>query len=136
MKTNNTTIHKQKNHPTDSQTLFEQNPQSNHNNSLFITDHYTPATEQLHKNHNTAYKVVGQLRDSYILIQHESGLRYIDQHAMAERIAFEKLRKKVESGEYKSTTLLHPISIQIPSHQDTNHISDILNGLKFETSVR
>jgi len=102
--------------------------------SLFFTDHYEPATEQT--NNNTTYKVVWQIRDSYIIIQHEDGLRYIDQHALAERIAFEKLRKKVDSWQYESTTLLSPISIQIPAHQDSAQISEILNSLKFETTIR
>ena len=102
---------------------------------LFFTDHYEPATEQKNSN-NTTYKVVWQIRDSYIIIQHEDGLRYIDQHALAERIAFEKLRKKIDSWQYESTTLLSPISIQIPAHQDSSNISEILNNLKFETTVR
>lgn len=105
------------------------------NPKLFFTDHYEPAAEQTHSN-NTTYKVVWQIRDSYIIIQHEDGLRYIDQHALAERIAFEKLRKKVDSWHYESTTLLSPISIQIPAHQDSSNISEILNNLKFETSIR
>lgn len=105
------------------------------NPKLFFTDHYEPAAEQTNSN-NTTYKVVWQIRDSYIIIQHEDGLRYIDQHALAERIAFEKLRKKVDSWHYESTTLLSPISIQIPAHQDSSNISEILNNLKFETSIR
>jgi DNA mismatch repair protein MutL len=46
------------------------------------------------------------------------------------------LRKKVNSWHYESTTLLSPISIQIPAHQYSNQISELLNNLKFETSVR
>lgn len=102
---------------------------------VFIKDHYSLSTDQTN-NKNTTYKVVWQIRDSYIIIQHEDGLRYIDQHALAERIAFEKLRKKVDYWHYESTTLLSPISIQIPAHQDSNTISEILNNLKFETTVR
>lgn len=102
---------------------------------LFFTDHYEPATEQTNAN-NTTYKVVWQIWDSYIIIQHADGLRYIDQHALAERIAFEKLRKKVDDWQYESTTLLSPISIQIPAHQDSTQISELLNNLKFETTVR
>ena len=68
--------------------------------------------------------------------QHINGLRYIDQHALAERIAFEKLKKNISDGNYSSTTLLNPISIQLPAHQDSQIISDQLNTLKFETTVR
>jgi DNA mismatch repair protein MutL len=126
----------QKNNIKSPTPLFsDQKTDWNNDLQLFFTDHYAPATEQKNSN-NTTYKVVWQIRDSYIIIQHEDGLRYIDQHALAERIAFEKLRKNVDSWHYESTTLLSPISIQIPAHQDSTHISEILNTLKFETSVR
>ena len=101
---------------------------------VFIKDNYIEATPQKH--HTTEYKVVGQIRDSYIIVQHINGLRYIDQHALAERIAFEKLKKNISDGNYSSTTLLNPISIQLPAHQDSQIISDQLNTLKFETTVR
>ena len=101
---------------------------------VFIKDNYIEAIPQQH--HTTEYKVVGQIRDSYIIVQHINGLRYIDQHALAERIAFEKLKKNISDGNYSSTTLLNPISIQLPAHQDSQIISDQLNTLKFETTVR
>jgi len=126
----------QKNNIQSPTPLFsDQKTDWNNNSQLFFTDHYEPAAEQTNSN-NTTYKVVWQIRDSYIIIQHEDGLRYIDQHALAERIAFEKLRKKVDSWHYESTTLLSPISIQISAHQDSTHISELLNSLKFETTVR
>lgn len=83
----------------------------------------------------TEYKVVGQIRDSYIIVQHRDGLRYIDQHALAERIAFEKLKNKITDGDYSVTTLLSPISLQLPSHQDSTLMAEHLNELKFEASV-
>lgn len=67
-------------------------------------------------------KIIGQLRDSYIILQHNTGIQYIDQHALAERIAFEKMKKEITDGQYSSSTLLHPISIQIPHQQDTEQI--------------
>jgi len=42
----------------------------------------------------TQYTVLGQLWNMYIILQAEDGLYLIDQHALAERIAFEKLKKK------------------------------------------
>lgn len=101
---------------------------------IFIKDHYIEATPQQH--HTTEYKVVGQIWDSYIIVQHEQGLRYVDQHALAERIAFEKLKKNIADGNYSTTTLLAPLSIQVPHHQDSTLVSEQLNKLKFETTVR
>lgn len=101
---------------------------------VFIKEDYIESTPQFYN--TTEYKIVGQIRDSYIIVQHVDGLRYIDQHALAERIAFEKLKKNISDGNYSSTTLLNPISIQLPAHQDSQIISDQLNTLKFETTVR
>lgn len=101
---------------------------------VFIKDSYIEATPQHHK--NTEYKVVGQIWDSYIIVQHEQGLRYIDQHALAERIAFEKLKNKISDGNYSMTTLLAPLSIQVPHNQDSTLVSEQLNTLRFETTVR
>ena len=38
------------------------------------------------------YKVVGQLWNSYIILESSDALYYIDQHALAERILFEKIK--------------------------------------------
>lgn len=101
---------------------------------IFIKENYTDSTPQHH--YTTEYKVVGQIWDSYIIVQYEQGLRYVDQHALAERIAFEKLKKNIADWNYSMTTLLAPISIQVPHHQDSSLISEQLNNLKFETTVR
>ena len=110
------------------------NRDTNHTPQAFIKDEYAPSTPQY--NNQKEYKVVWQIRDSYIIVQHESGLWYIDQHALAERISFEKMRKNISSWQYTSTTLLSPLSLQIPTHQDSQEIADTLNSLKFETTIR
>ena len=40
-------------------------------------------------------QVVGQLRQSYILAESTTGMYLIDQHALAERIAFETMKTRV-----------------------------------------
>lgn len=79
--------------------------------------------------------IIGQLRDSYIIVQHNTGIWYIDQHALAERIAFEKMTKEITDRTYWSSTLLHPISIQISATEDIEDIATTLNEMKFETSI-
>ncbi|HCY21182.1 TPA: hypothetical protein DIC40_05025 [Patescibacteria group bacterium] len=37
--------------------------------------------------------MVGQVWNSYIVVSTQESLFYIDQHALAERIAFEKMKK-------------------------------------------
>jgi DNA mismatch repair ATPase MutL len=40
--------------------------------------------------------IIGQLRDSYILLQSPLHVYWVDQHALAERITFEQMRKQVK----------------------------------------
>jgi len=48
--------------------------------------------EQLWDKEIGDYKVVGQLRNSYIVLESVDALYYIDQHALAERILFENIK--------------------------------------------
>lgn len=48
--------------------------------------------EQLRNQEIGEYKVIGQLWNSYIIMQSADALYYIDQHALAERILFEKIK--------------------------------------------
>lgn len=54
---------------------------------------FSPAEqEQLRNEEIGDYKVIGQLRNMYILLESKDALYYIDQHALAERILFEKIK--------------------------------------------
>lgn len=106
----------------------------NNQPEVFIKDDYATSEVNTYQHHE--YKVVGQLWDSYIIVQHEHGLRYIDQHALAERIAFEKMKKAITQRDYTNTTLLAPVSIQLVGNIDSTLMSEQLNQLKFETTVR
>jgi DNA mismatch repair protein MutL len=56
------------------------------------------------------YQVLGQLRNSYIVLQSQEALYYIDQHALAERIAYETMKKETDlHGE----VLLQPLKFEI-----------------------
>jgi DNA mismatch repair ATPase MutL len=45
-------------------------------------------------------------------------LYYIDQHALAERIAFEKLRKETKNNQLVSEPLLQPIVFDVMQRPD------------------
>jgi len=64
------------------------------------------------------YRVLGQLWDMYIVVQWEQELYYIDQHALAERIAFEKLRKEAKKDQLVSEPLLQPIVFDVMQRPD------------------
>jgi DNA mismatch repair protein MutL len=56
------------------------------------------------------YQVIGQLRNSYIVLQSADALYYIDQHALAERIAYETMKKEQK---LTAEILLQPLKFEI-----------------------
>ncbi len=59
-----------------------------------------------------------QIHSSYLLLQNEQGFEVIDQHALHERILFEKLCRKVRDGVLASQRLLAPIIVQVTPAQE------------------
>ena len=54
---------------------------------------FSPSEQEHLRNQEIGdYKIVGQLRNLYILLESKDALYYIDQHALAERILFEKIK--------------------------------------------
>ncbi len=59
------------------------------------------------------FRILGVLHRLYILMEGEGGLVLVDQHAAHERILFEELRRRLESGDVLSQKLLLPITIEV-----------------------
>jgi DNA mismatch repair protein MutL len=55
-----------------------------------------------------------QVHDSYLVAETEEGLVLIDQHALHERILYEELKGRVESGGVESQRLLVPEPVELP----------------------
>lgn len=64
-------------------------------------------------------------------MQSDSGLYLVDQHALAERIAFENMKR---SQELVPETLLQPLKFEATQVPDLQGKIDELNGLGFEIS--
>lgn len=79
------------------------------------------------------YQVVGQVWSRYIVLSNKDSLYYVDQHALAERIAFEKMKKS--AWYVKSELLLQPLSIDIPKRWDIQEKIDQINDLWFDSSL-
>ncbi len=63
------------------------------------------------------YQVVWQLRNSYIVLQSNDDLYYVDQHALAERISFENMKKNVNLDK---ELLLQPVKYNVTDVPDLN----------------
>jgi len=96
-------------------------------------------TEQENLTQNSTigdYKVVGQLRDRYIVLQGDDGIYYIDQHALAERIAFEKMKKEITiESNLKPDILLQPLLLEIPKIANVDEKIAQINELGFDCSI-
>lgn len=79
------------------------------------------------------YQVVGQVWNSYIVLSTVESLFYIDQHALAERIAFEKMKKAAWYN--KSELLLQPLTVDVPKRWDIQEKIDQINNLWFDCSL-
>ncbi len=81
------------------------------------------------------YHVVGQLWDMYIVVQGQDSLYYIDQHALAERIAFEKLRKAAKDEQMIPEPLLQPIVLEVAQRADLEEKFEQLKKLGFDIDM-
>lgn len=78
------------------------------------------------------YQVLGQLWNSYIVLQSQDALYYIDQHALAERISFETMKKEQN---LKSELLLQPLKFEITQIPNLETKIEELNQLWFDISM-
>ena len=58
------------------------------------------------------YNVIGQLFKTYIIIEQEKEVLFIDQHAAHERVMFEELKQKFYHNESLAQMLLLPVSLE------------------------
>ena len=56
---------------------------------------------------------VGQLHDTYLLLQHPGGVMFVDQHAAHERVIYERLRAQMNDGPVESQRLLFPTTLEV-----------------------
>jgi DNA mismatch repair protein MutL len=59
------------------------------------------------------FRILGVLGKLYVLMENETGLVLVDQHAAHERILFEELRRRMEDQGVPSQRLLIPLTIQM-----------------------
>ena len=78
------------------------------------------------------YKIIWQIRNSYIVIESIDALYYIDQHALAERIAFETMKKEQNLN---PEALLQPLKYEITNVPNLPEKIEELNNLWFDISM-
>ena len=58
-------------------------------------------------------EIIGQVFDTYIILQHGQTMYLIDQHAAHERIRYETLKKRISGGQVFSQMVLEPYIIRL-----------------------
>lgn len=59
------------------------------------------------------YKIVGQIFNTYWIVEQDDKMYMIDQHAAHERVLYERLTKKITQGEVVSQILLQPVAVNL-----------------------
>lgn len=60
------------------------------------------------------FRVLGQLHNTYILVQTELGLEIIDQHVAHERILYERFLEQLQAQKIARQRLLIPVTLELP----------------------
>jgi len=101
-------------------------------NSIFGLDQLTPTVQKTFFTDEIGeYQVIGQVWNSYIVLQSRDALFYIDQHALAERIAFETMKKEQDLSQ---EPLLQPLKFEITQVPNLEEKIEELNELGFDIS--
>jgi len=80
-------------------------------------------------NENTSLTIIGQALGTYIIAELQNTLMLIDQHAAHERIVYEKLKKRYQSLNVQSQSLIAPEIIEL-SFRETDLLIEILDDLQ------
>lgn len=78
---------------------------------------YKPDEVQLYKNDEIRYKYIGQVFDTYIIIEIKEKMYIIDQHAAHERLLYEKFKENFYSKSKETQMLMIPILIELKNNE-------------------
>lgn len=76
-----------------------------------------------------------QLLQTYILLEYSDKVLLIDQHAAAERITFDKLKRKFDGNQFESQRLLLPYKLDLDQKQKNLLTENLDKFLKFGISI-
>lgn len=91
--------------------------------------------EKLLKEENrSAFRIIGQVFETYWLIEFENKLLMIDQHAAHEKVNYERLMKQFHEKNVVSQVLMPPVIVSLTGQEETvlNENIEVFSGLGFE----
>lgn len=80
------------------------------------------------------FSVIGQVFNTYVLVERGNEMLIIDQHAAHERIKYEEIKKELEAKAVAAQDLLIPLSVKLSSNEYAVYSDNLefLNELGFE----
>lgn len=106
----------------------EDTPSQNDNVKETLIEEYRAETEEVNKEKLPYFEIIGQLHGTYILMQNETGLYLMDQHAAQERIKYEYYYTHIKNRD-NTIPLLLPYTFEF-SYDDVIKIDEKLTDLK------
>ncbi len=73
----------------------------------------------LKKEHKNKFRIIGQVFDTYWLINYEDKLLFVDQHSAHEKVKFEKLMAEYKKGTLCSQLLQPPLVFQLSQREES-----------------
>ncbi|MCD4654125.1 DNA mismatch repair endonuclease MutL [bacterium] len=117
---------------------FNQKPfnQTDQTQQIIPTQQTVPETGQKFIIPGNNWRLVGQVFNTFILVEFNARLLIIDQHTAHERLLFETFKNNLKSGNVPSQTLLFPapVELDLPQFQVIGEFLDLLRtmGLQLE----
>lgn len=80
------------------------------------------------------YKIIGQIFDTYIIIQKGEDIFIIDQHAAHERLKYEQLKREAQNSKITSQILLVPVIVSMTAEEYAIYSEnrDLLRNIGFD----
>lgn len=90
--------------------------------------------KMLSMDNRSRYQIIGQVFDTYWLVQFEDKLFIIDQHAAHEKVKYERLMKQYHEKNVVSQSLMPPIIVSLTGQEQSvlDRYLDVFSSLGFE----
>ena len=72
----------------------------------------------LDKDKRAAYRIIGQVFDTYWIVQYQDKMFIIDQHAAHEKVNYERMVKRMYEGEHPTQMLMPPVIVSLTSSEE------------------
>lgn len=91
----------------------------------------------LTRENRSRYRMIGQVFDTYWMLQFENELLIIDQHAAHEKVKYERLMEQYRRNDVQAQQLMPPIILTLTGREETvlNSHADTFKSLGFEVEA-